>query len=101
MDTLENHSRHNNLRICGIRSELSDTWEVTEQTVRNFIKDKLDMPNQEDVEIERTHISGSKYSDKSPIIVKFGKYKDKDMDIEQSKTTIREGFSLFRETGFH
>ena len=85
MDTLESHSRLNNLRIYSIRSELNDTWEVTEQRVRNFIKDELDMPDQEHVEIVRAHKLGSKHSDRSPIIVKFGKYKDKDMILNQAR----------------
>ena len=85
MDTLESHSRRNNLRIYGIRSELNDTWEVTEQRVRNFIKDELDMQDQEHVEIERAHKLGSKHSDRSPIIVKFGRYKDKDMILNRAR----------------
>ena len=94
MDTLESHSRRNKLRIYVIRSELNDTWEVTEQRVRNFIKDELDMPDREHVEIERAHKLGGKYSDRSSIIVKFGKYKDKDMILNQARQRF-ERYSPF------
>ena len=77
MDILEGHSRRNNLRILGIDGSLNVSWSETERKVRDFIKTDLNMPEMENVEIERTHRK-SRNPNKCTIIVKFTKFKDKD-----------------------
>ena len=78
MDILEGHSRRNNLRILGIDGSLNVSWSETERKVRDFIKTDLNMPEMENVEIERTHRMKSRDPNKCTIIVKFTKFKDKD-----------------------
>ena len=64
IDSLEGHSRRNNLRFLGISGTSGEKWEDTEQKVRHFIKDTLGLPDFEHVEIERTHRVGNTNSEK-------------------------------------
>jgi len=64
IDSLEGHSRRNNLRFLGISVTSGEKWEDTEQKVRHFIKDTLGLPDFEHVEIERTHRVGNTNSEK-------------------------------------
>ena len=47
---LEDRSRRNNVRIDGIPETSNETWESCEEEVRNFIKNKLDVTD--DIEIQ-------------------------------------------------
>jgi len=77
IDTLEAHSRRNNLRFNGIDGTSNEEWSVTEQKVRTFIENELKMPEMKDVEIERAHrLRYGGTDDKRTIMVKFTKYKD-------------------------
>lgn len=55
LDKLESQSRQNNLHINGITGTINESWSVCESKVREFIKDDLDLPDKESVEIERVH----------------------------------------------
>lgn len=55
VDKLEVDSRGNNLRILGIEGSMNEPWKETESKVRNFVKPDLNMPEMENVEIERAH----------------------------------------------
>ena len=68
--------------MFGIEGSVNESWTDTENKARWFIKDELNMPSMENVEIERAHRVGSRNSDTCPSIVKFSKFKVKD-DILQ------------------
>ena len=59
-DYLENQSRRNNLKISGIPEKENgfETWEETEQLVKEAIKDKLKITT--DIQIERAHRIGQR-----------------------------------------
>ena len=90
LDTLESYSRRNNLRIYGLEESERENWDETEQRVRLFLKETMDMPEHENVEIERAHRVGSKFAGKRPIIVKLSKYKDKEAILGKARRTFQQ-----------
>ncbi|KAH3797531.1 hypothetical protein DPMN_151112 [Dreissena polymorpha] len=58
IDSLEGHSRRNNLRYLGISGTSGEKWEDTEQKVRHFIKDTLGLPDFEHVDNRKSAQSG-------------------------------------------
>ena len=82
---LEDRSRRNNLRFSGFteKAEGAETWEESENQIREFIEENLEMESKE-ITIERAHRTGSKINGKKrAIIVKFLNYKDKDAVLNQ------------------
>ena len=55
LDYIEGQSRRNNVRITGLHSRLNEEWGTTEEKVRAFIQNDLNMPEMEGNEIERAH----------------------------------------------
>lgn len=102
MAELEDRSRRNNLRIDGIKEESDETWEETEQHVKEMIKNKLEL-NEKKVVIERAHRVGKKGENTRTIIAKFLNYKDKvtmlnrykEKQLWQSQIYINEDFSEY------
>ena len=90
VDSLEGHSRRNNLKFHGISGTANEPWVDTESKIREFMKSDLDQPNLQNVEIERAHRVKSKDSHTCPIIVKFSKYKDRDQKLKCAKQKLRE-----------
>ena len=82
---LEDRSRRNNLRFSGFteKAEGAETWEESENQIREFIEENLEMESKE-ITIETAHRTGSKINGKKrAIIVKFLNYKDKDAVLNQ------------------
>jgi outer membrane murein-binding lipoprotein Lpp len=76
LDEIEDRSRRNNLLFFGINQDTrNETWEESENRVKEVIKTKLDI--HEDILIERAHriSKGPKSSGTAPIIVKFNNFK--------------------------
>ena len=88
IDNLEGHSRRNNPRIHGISGPLNEKWDVCEEKVRDFIKTDLNLPEYENVEIERAHRMKSRDKDKCSIIVKFNRYKDREQILRSATDTL-------------
>ena len=88
IDVLESHSRRNNLRFHGIEGSFNESWDVTENKIRQFMKSKLNMTGADNIEIERAHRIKSNNPDKCAIIVKFAKYKDCVEILKQSKQYV-------------
>ena len=84
LDYLEGQSRRNNLRFNGLHGRFDEDWEVTEQKVRSFITNDMEMPSHEYVEIERAHRLKSRDRNKCTIIVKFTKFKDRDAILRKA-----------------
>ena len=76
-ERLEAQSRRENL------PEKNETWEDTENKMREYISRDLEM-NQENISIERAHrIQGTEKT--RPVIVKFSFYKDKESVLKKYK----------------
>ena len=88
LDYLEGQSRRSNLRFNGIHGRFDEDWDVTEQKVRSFIKNDMEMPDYEDVEIERAHRLKSKDRNKCTVIVKFTKFKDREAILRKASNTF-------------
>ena len=84
---LEDRSRRNNLRFDGIREDDKETWEISENKIRNIIQNELDL-NAEEITIERAHRSGKtsingERNYKRTIVARFLNYKDKNKVLNQ------------------
>mgnify|MGYP000178630543 CR=1 FL=1 len=88
LDNLEGYSRRNNIRINGISGSINEKWSDCENKVRDFIKNYLNLPEKENVEIERAHRVKSRDPTKCTIVVKLNKYKDRECIIDRAKTQI-------------
>ena len=80
-EKLEAQSRRENLRFFDISEEPRETWDQSEQKVRDYISGTLGI-NDSDVKIERAHRLPGK-SHPRPLIVKFSYYKDKDRILKR------------------
>ena len=88
-DNCEAQMKRNNLKFNGIQGKINEPWNVTESKVRSFIKNDLNLPNLENVDIERAHRMKSNAStEKCMIIVKFTKYKDRDEILNRAKRCL-------------
>ena len=56
LEYLENQSRRNNIRVDGIQEEENESWDTTEEKVKQVLKDKLNLADAPD--IERAHRVG-------------------------------------------
>lgn len=75
LDALDNRQRRNNLIFKGLPEEDKESWNRSEQVVKNFIQTHLGI---EAGEIERAHRLGRKRGDyPRPIIVNFRSFKKK------------------------
>ncbi|XP_065662940.1 uncharacterized protein LOC136085553 [Hydra vulgaris] len=76
---LKDRSRRNNLRFVGIEESENETWEESEEKVRETLRNKLKI--QEHFVIDRAHRVGKKEPrenrKKRSIVVRFLNYKDK------------------------
>ena len=87
---LEYRSRRNNICVEGIPGNENEGWEVTEEKLRNFIKEELGI---ESVDFERAHRvkcnadnNGDMNSKPPTIVAKLLHYKDKQDILHEAKT---------------
>jgi hypothetical protein len=85
---LEDRSRRNNLRFEGIDENEGETWEKSEEIIKNFVREKLDI--KQELNIERAHRTGKRENEKGnprkrTIVVKFLNYKEREMILEKYK----------------
>nr|KAG5688937.1 hypothetical protein BaRGS_031336 [Batillaria attramentaria] len=95
-DDLECRSRRNNVLIYGLPKADNETAEECEQTVQEFLTDKLELP--ETVQFDRVHRTSNKPN--APIIARCVLFKDKvsilkaRAKLKGSKIFVNEDFSL-------
>ena len=83
LDSLEDHSRRNNLRFSGIEELPNENWEQTAELVKKLVKNKLEFP--ENFEVERAHRVGIRSSNKPrTIIAKFLRFQDRQKILRTS-----------------
>jgi hypothetical protein len=96
-DSLENHSRRNNLLFFGVRKDFEhESWEDCEETVREVIKDGIGIS--EHIDIERAHRTKG-----NAIVAKLLSFKQKTLVLNNARrlknsetyknVTVREDFS--------
>ena len=87
VEHLEAQSRRENLKFFNIPESKGETWEQSEDKVRQYLKDNLDI-DESKISIERAHRLPSS-SKPRPIIVKFSLFKDKDRILQKFKSMKR------------
>ena len=88
LDNVEDQSRRNNVKFFGIAESSSwETWEQSENIVREVMKHELHLSNADEIPITRAHRLGKKDKegdDPRPIIVKFDFFRDRQNVIRAS-----------------
>ena len=75
LDDLEARSRRNNIIIHGIpQADQNETWDQCERAVTEMLSKKMGISG---AQIDRAHRLGSRNNGKSPIIVRFSNYKER------------------------
>ena len=100
----EDRSRRNNIRVDGIEEDENETWENTENKLRSFLYEELEITDE--IYIERAHRvrrgEGVKFnSNNTPrtIVAKFLDHKEKEevmrqrYELKDTTYSLREGFS--------
>ena len=80
-EKLEAQSRRENLRFYGFEDKKDETWEETEEKVRQYIGADLELDPSR-ISIERAHRIQAKETPR-PVIVKFSFFKDKEKVLKQ------------------
>ena len=94
-ERLEAQSRRENLCIYGLSEDRNESWDDTENKVREYMSRDLEL-NEDDISIERAHrIQGSEKP--GPFIVKFSFYKDKDRVLETYRQKRKDANELIKE----
>lgn len=91
-EKLESHSRRFNLKFFGFEDSINESWEESENKVKNYLHEGLHIDDSE-IRIERAHRLGGSKSVPRPIIVKFSFFKDKEKILRayrQKKKAMRE-----------
>ena len=74
---LEDRQRRNNLRIDGVVENVGETWEITEQKVKEIFRNNLNIDNH--IEVDRAHRVGQKRENRQrTIVLRLNKFKDKE-----------------------
>ena len=104
-EQLENHSRRNNVKVIGIpEKDPNESWEESENLVKNAIKEHLNI--EEDVMIERAHRVGrSRPSDRHdwskvkprPIVARFQFWKQKDHVIRAARKSKPKNIKFYED----
>ena len=100
----EDPSRRNNIRVHGIEEDENETWENTENKLRSFLYDELEITDE--LYIERAHhvrrrkdVKFNSNNTPRTIVAKFLDYKEKEevmrrrYKLKDTTYSVREDFS--------
>ena len=87
-EQLESQSRRQNLILYDIKESDKETWEQSEQKVRDYIRDDLQLDDT-DIIIERAHRLNGKNKPR-PLIVKFSFFKDNEIVLKKYREVTKE-----------
>ncbi|MEW8544972.1 MAG: hypothetical protein AB2693_15715 [Candidatus Thiodiazotropha sp.] len=96
-ERLEAQSRRENLRFYGMSEDRDESWEGTENKIRDYISKDLEM-DQSTISIERAHRIQSSEKPR-PVIVKFSFYKDKERILKSYRQKRRASNEREKERG--
>ena len=91
LDYQQGQSKRDNLIFHGIEQSENETWEESENKIKHFIKNKLNI--EDHVDIERAHRKSAARTKPQPIVAKFSHYKD--------RTRVLKSARLMRESLDH
>ena len=91
----EDRSRRDNLRIDGIAEYEEESWDDTEEILKDTLREKLGVSR---IEIERAHRVGAKEEGKNrTIVVKFSSYKGKQRVLNEARRQRREDVYVYED----
>lgn len=91
--TLEDRNRRNNLRVEGVTENDNETWEDSENKVKDIIKEQMGID--EELKIERAHRIGKKENGKKrAIIFKLESWKQKEMILKKTNKLKNTGLYI-------
>ena len=95
LEYLENQSRRNNIRIDGILGEENESWDTTEEKVKQVLAEKLNP--EEALHVERAHlvgrvVSGSRRRPRT-IVCKLRAFKQKEQILKMTRRIKPVGFT--------
>nr|XP_006819733.1 PREDICTED: sporulation-specific protein 15-like [Saccoglossus kowalevskii] len=83
LDSQQGQLKRDNLIFQGIKQDVNETWDDSEEKVKHFIKDKLNIAD--NIEFERVHrMTGSRVKPQ-PIIAKFSHFKDRSNVLKNAR----------------
>ena len=87
LEYLENQSRRNNIRIDGILEEENESWDTTEEKVKQVLAEKLNL--EEALHVERVHrvgrvVSGPRRRPRT-IVCKLRDFKQKEQILKMTR----------------
>ena len=87
LEYLENQSRRNNIRIDGILEEENESWDTTEEKVKQVLAEKLNL--EEALHVERVHrvgrvVSGPRRRPRT-IVCKLRDFKQKEQILKRTR----------------
>ena len=85
VDYLENQSRRSNLLIDGIAEITGETWARTEEAVRSKLAKELNIPEETSRNIAIERVRGSGAAKTRTVVVKFEKYKEKELVLQAAR----------------
>ena len=96
LEYLENQSRRNNIRIDGILEEENESWDTTEERVKQVLAEKLNP--EEALHVERAHlvgrvVSGSRRRPRT-IVCKLRDFKQKEQILKMTRRIEPVGLYL-------
>ena len=91
---LEDRSRRDNLRFSGIEEYQQETWDDTEQVLKDFLDEHLGLRS---IGIERAHRAGPKVDNSETprtIVVKFSSFKAKELILKKANQLKGTGYYI-------
>ena len=98
---LEDRSRRDNLRFCGLDEVEGETWSQSEERVKRYISNELGI--EKNIEMHRAHRTGRKpETGPRPIVAKFKDFHDRELILRkyvelrlwENQTYVNEDFSV-------
>lgn len=87
-ERMEAQSRRENLKFYGLEQNGNESWDETEEKVREYLQTDLEMDH-DGISIERAHRIPGKEKP-NPVIVKFSFFKDKEKVLKQYRLKRKE-----------
>ena len=92
---LEDRSRGDNIRVDGIPEYEEESWDDTEELLKDALREKLDRNK---IQIERVHrVAAQEAGRNRTIVAKFSSYKGKQRVLNQTRCQKREDIYIYED----
>ena len=89
---LKDWSRRDNLRFDGVTEYENESWNDTEEVLKDFLFEHLSLRN---IKSERAHRTGERKEDTSrTIAAKFSSYKTKELILKSARELMDTGYYI-------